>query len=125
MKKYTIGIDYGTLSARCLLIDATSGEEVAEEIFEYPHGVIEQSFKGQRIPDSYALQDPEDYLRALKTTVRAVMRAAGVNAKDVVGIGIDFTACTLLPVTDTFRPLPPFQSLFVKKYCNKVVFGCQ
>ena len=105
MKKYTIGIDYGTLSARCLLIDATSGEEVAEEIFEYPHGVIEQSFKGQRIPDSYALQDPEDYLRALKTTVRAVMRAAGVNAKDVVGIGIDFTACTLLPVTDTFRPL--------------------
>ena len=55
-------------------------------------------------PD-WALQDPDDYLRVLKTTIPQVLKDAGVVADDVIGVGIDFTACTMLPVTADGRPL--------------------
>ena len=71
MKKYTIGIDFGTLSGRCLLVDVESGEEAATSVYEYPHGVIEGSLPdGRKLPIDWYLQHPKDYLEVLENTVR-------------------------------------------------------
>lgn len=105
--KYTIGIDFGTLSGRAVLVDVQTGEEVATSVYEYRHGVIEKHLPGsdQELPPDFALQDPMDYIRTLETTVPAVLRDSGVSKDDVIGIGIDFTSCTMLPVFADGTPL--------------------
>ena len=71
MSKYAIGIDYGTLSVRALLVNIETGEEVAASIYEYPHGVMEEHIpSGKKLPVGWALQDPQDYLEGLLVTVR-------------------------------------------------------
>ena len=106
MTGYVIGIDYGTLSGRCVLVDVSSGEEVAESVLNYPHAVMDDCLpNGEKLPSSYALQHPEDYLDVLRATVPDVMKKANISADDVLGIGIDFTACTLLPMDKDGTPL--------------------
>ncbi len=107
MKRYSLGIDFGTLSARAVLVDVENGEEIATSIHEYANGVIDHALpsSGTELPHGWALQDPKDYLISLETTIPAVIRKAGVQAKQIVGIGIDFTACTLLPIDNTGTPL--------------------
>ena len=96
MTKYSIGIDYGTLSARALLVDLESGDECAEEVYEYPHAVMSETFlDGTALPTDFALQHPKDYLEALAYVIPAVLKKAGVSGEDVVGIGIDFTQKSL------------------------------
>ena len=95
MKKYTIGVDFGTLSARAVLLDLQSGEEVRECVYTYPHGVMD--FGRPR----YALQHPEDYREGLAQSIRG-LRA---DPSCVVGLGIDFTCCTMLPVDEAWQPL--------------------
>ena len=74
MSKYAIGIDYGTLSVRALLVNIETGEEVAASIYEYPHGVMEEHIpSGKKLPVGWALQDPQDYLEGLLVTVRDVV----------------------------------------------------
>jgi len=97
---YALGIDFGTESARAVLVDVADGREVASAVYEYSNGVIVD-----RLPDGgpalpahdWALQDPDDYLRALEATVPACLADAGVAPEQVIGIGTDFTACTMLP----------------------------
>lgn len=105
--KYALGIDYGTESARALLVDVATGEEVATSVYEYRDGVIDEVLPGTdiRLPPDFALQNPADYIEALRQTVPAVLAAAGVSAADVVGIGTDFTACTMLPIDKHGVPL--------------------
>ena len=104
MGKYVIGLDYGTLSARALLIDISTGQELAESEFVYPHGVMGQDdFPG--IGREAALQDPRDYLDALSFTLHAVLENAGVSPEHVLGLGIDFTAATILAVDSHGTPL--------------------
>ena len=92
MAKYTIGLDYGTMSVRALLIDIHTGEEIASNVYEYPHGVMDKMLpSGEKLPVNFALQHPDDYLEGMITTVRAVMHQSGVAKDDVAGIGIDFT----------------------------------
>src|SRR5690606_13531044 len=107
MAKYAIGIDYGTQSGRAVLVDLATGEEVADHVTPYPHGVIDETLPGSgiRLEHDWALQDRGDYLEVLKRSVPEVMRMSGVRPADVIGIGIDFTACTMLPVDDQLRPL--------------------
>ena len=106
MSKYVVGIDYGTLSGRCVLVDVNSGEEVAESVLNYAHAVMDEQLpNGDKLPSDYALQHPEDYLDVMRTTVRNVLDKANVTADDVVGLGIDFTACTLLPIDEEGTPL--------------------
>lgn len=108
--RYVIGIDFGTLSARALLMDADSGAEVAEAVFEYPHGVMDRVLpSGVSLPSDFALQHPGDYLDALSYTVRQVTKDISVG--EVIGLGIDFTSCTVLPVDREGEPL-----CFKKKY---------
>ena len=113
-EKYAIGVDYGTLSGRALLVRVSDGCEIASSVHEYSHAVIEDALpiNGKKLPPDWALQVPSDYVDVLKITVPEVLKASGIDPADVIGIATDFTACTVLPVTETGTPLcelPEFQ----------------
>ena len=114
MKTYTIGIDFGTLSGRCVLVDCENGQEIAEAVCDYAHGVMDESLPtGKKLPPLFALQHPEDYLEVLKTTIREALKKAEIAPEQVKGVGIDFTSCTVLPVDETGTPLcmlPEFEN---------------
>lgn len=103
----TIGIDFGTLSGRAVVVDTRTGEELGSAVCDYPHGVMDRVLceTGQALPPDFALQDPDDYLEVLRRAVPQAVEAAGISPGDVVGIGIDFTACTVLPVKRDGTPL--------------------
>ncbi len=107
MSKYTIGVDFGTESGRAVLVDVANGKEIATAVYPYSHGVIDE-----KLPDTeikleldWALQDPQDYVRVFKNTIPAVLKESGVKPADVIGLGIDFTACTMLPTKADGTPL--------------------
>ncbi len=103
---YTIGLDFGTLSGRAVLVDARDGAEIAESVFDYPHGVMDEQLpSGLKLPPDWALQHPQDYLDVFAHTVPAVLRQSGVAPADVKGIGIDFTASSPMPTTYDGTPL--------------------
>ena len=105
--KYTIGIDYGTLSARALLVDVSTGEEIAAALYEYPHGVMDSclpDLKTRLMPD-FALQHPRDYIEAFISTVSEILEKTGVSNDDIIGICSDFTECSMLPVDENGIPL--------------------
>ena len=97
---YTLGIDFGTLSARAVLFDLENGAEIASEVYEYPHGVMDEDFFGQKLPKGFALQHPRDYIEALKYCSSQIILSSGLDPTEIIGIGIDFTACTLIPLKD-------------------------
>ena len=107
MTKYVIGVDFGTESGRALLVEAANGREVASAVYEYSNGVIDEHLpvNNKRLEPDWALQDPEDYIRVFQQAVPQVLKISGVKAEDVIGIGIDFTACTMLPVKQDGTPL--------------------
>jgi L-ribulokinase len=104
---YTIGIDFGTESGRALLVDARDGREIATAVHAYPHGVIDHALpgSGRRLPPEWALQNPLDYLEVITVTVPEVLRQSGVDPAEVVGLAIDFTACTMMPTLADGTPL--------------------
>ena len=105
-KKYSIGLDFGSLSGRAVLVDLTDGKEVAVSVLDYPHAVMSEWLPcGKKLGLDYALQHPQDYLDVLRAVIPDVLRQTGVSASDVVGVGIDFTTCTMLPVKADGTPL--------------------
>ena len=91
MSKYTIGVDYGSLSGRAVLVDVATGEELASSVYEYPHAVMETQLPdGTKLGHDWALQHPQDYLDVLSHTIPAVLKEAGVSNEDVIGVGTDF-----------------------------------
>lgn len=106
-ESYVIGIDYGTLSGRAVVVRVRDGAELASAVVEYPHAVVERTLPGsaERLPPEWALQVPEDYRQVLKQAVPAAVAQAGIDPSDVVGIGTDFTACTMVPTTADGTPL--------------------
>ncbi len=106
-RKYTIGVDFGTESGRSVLIDVTTGQEIATSVHRYANGVIDEVLPGThiRLEPDWALQDPNDYLEVFKTTIPALLKESGVDPADIIGIGIDFTACTILPTKADGTPL--------------------
>jgi L-ribulokinase len=106
-RKYSIGVDFGTETARAVLVDVADGGELATAVHRYANGVIDQRLPGTDItlgPD-WALQDPNDYVESIKHAIPDVLRQSGVDPNDVIGIGIDFTACTMLPTKADGTPL--------------------
>ncbi len=105
--KYAIGVDFGTLSGRAVLVRVSDGMEIATAVSEYSHGVIDDRLPGTQTPlePDWALQDPDDYLRVYAEAIPNVMKASGVAPDDVIGIGIDFTACTMMPTLKDGTPL--------------------
>ncbi len=101
MSKYTLGIDYGTLSARTVLMNCEDGSVAASATKAYPHAVMDRELPdGTPLPAAWALEDAEDYILALKETVRKVMKDSGVPKEDVIGLSIDFTSCTVVAADD-------------------------
>lgn len=118
MAKYSIGVDFGTESGRAVLVDVSNGQELATAVYPYQNGVIDEELpipgKSIRLDPDWALQDPEDYVRTFHKTIPDVLKQAGVSPEDVIGIGIDFTACTMMPVKVDGTPLclmPQFRSV--------------
>ena len=113
MEKYSIGLDYGTLSGRAVLVEIGTGREVQTSVYDYPHGVMDETLpNGKRLGVDFALQHPQDYLDVLRETIPDVLKKSQVDPRDVIGIGVDFTACSVLPVKSDGTPLcllPAFQ----------------
>ncbi|HEY5157275.1 MAG TPA: FGGY family carbohydrate kinase, partial [Anaerolineales bacterium] len=105
--KCAVGVDFGTLSGRAVIVDVSNGKELATAVHEYRNGVIDEYLPGTNIhlePD-WALQDPNDYIEVFKNTIPVVLKESGVDPSDVIGVGIDFTACTMLPTRADGTPL--------------------
>jgi L-ribulokinase len=102
-----VGVDFGTLSGRAVVVRVRDGAELGSATHEYPHAVVDRMLPVDDVPlpPEWALQVPEDYREVLRATVPAALRQAGVDASDVVGIGTDFTACTMVPTTADGTPL--------------------
>src|SRR6266700_4185188 len=102
-----IGVDFGTLSGRALVVRVRDGAELGTAVHEYRHGVMDETLAatGEQLPPDWALQDPEDYCDVLRHAVPAAVSQAGIDPGLVIGIGTDFTACTVLPVLRDGTPL--------------------
>ncbi|MDR1506138.1 MAG: ribulokinase [Treponema sp.] len=115
-QRYVIGLDFGTKSGRALLVDAKTGETAAQSVKDYAHGVMDRFLPDGKtaLGAGWALQHPKDYLDTLEYTVREAVSLAGIPAGDIIGLSIDFTACTILPIDAARRPL-----CFLEKYKNR------
>jgi L-ribulokinase len=105
--RYVVGVDFGTLSGRALVVRVSDGAELGTAVHEYRHAVMERELAatGEPLPPDWALQDPADYVAVLRTAVPAAIKNAGVDPGAVIGIATDFTACTVLPATSDGTPL--------------------
>ena len=104
--KYVIGIDYGTLSGRAVVVSVSDGREIDSAVCEYSRAVMDGKLSsGEKLPPEWALQDPNDYVEVLKRAVPEALRLSGVSPADVIGVGTDFTACTMVPVKLDGTPL--------------------
>ena len=105
--KFVIGVDYGTLSGRALVVRVSDGQEFGAAVFEYPHAVMDTKLAatGKALPPEWALQVPQDYVDVLKHAVPAALKNAGIDPSAVIGIATDFTACTMIPVLADGTPL--------------------
>lgn len=113
--KYVIGVDFGTLSGRAVLVDVKTGGELASSVYDYPHAVMDKSLPdGTLLGHDWALQDPQDYIDVLSHTIPAVLKESGVSNEDIIGIGTDFTACTVMPVKADGTPM-----CFLPEYRNR------
>ena len=105
--KYVIGVDYGTLSGRALVVRASDGKEMGSAVYDYPNAVMDRTLNssGAALGPDWALQDANDYVEVLKHAVPEALKVSGINPADVVGIATDFTACTMVPVLEDGTPL--------------------
>lgn len=109
--QYVVGVDFGTLSGRALVVRVSDGAELGSAVHPYPHAVLERALPatlaGREVPldTDWALQVPEDYREVLRHAVPQAVAAAGVPAERVIGIATDFTACTMVPTLADGTPL--------------------
>jgi L-ribulokinase len=107
--RYAVGVDFGTESARAVLVDCADGSEAGTSVYEYSNGVIDEQLPAPDgdvlLQPDWALQDPGDYIRALQTTIPKVLAETGVDPSQIAGLGIAFTACTMLPTLADGTPL--------------------
>ena len=109
--KYVVGVDYGTLSGRAVVVRVSDGAELGSAVHEYRHGVVEQALPATPdhpavpLPPHWALQVPQDWRDVLRDAVPKAVAAAAVDPAAVIGIATDFTACTILPTLADGTPL--------------------
>ena len=112
---YVIGVDYGTLSGRAVVVRVRDGKELGSGVFDYPHAVVSDALPEDtagaagettaRLAGEWALQVPNDYRDVLRNAVPAAIADAGIDPATVVGIATDFTACTMVPAKAGGTPL--------------------
>ena len=105
MQTHALGLDFGTESVRALVVACEGGEEAAVAVSAYPHGVITDALPGSEepLPPDSALQHAADYRQSALEVIREVL--GHVPADSICGIGVDFTACTMLPIRRDGTPL--------------------
>jgi L-ribulokinase len=108
-----LGLDFGTASVRAVVVETRTGKERGSAVVDYPHGVLDAELPGSglKLQSDWALQHPGDWVSSIEKAVPQAVAAAGVPKEAVVGIGVDFTACTVLPVDASGTPLclrPPW-----------------
>jgi L-ribulokinase len=113
--KYTIGLDYGTNSVRALIVDTANGREAGTAVWDYEHGTAGVILS--RDPN-LARQHPADYVKGAEVAIKRALAEAkknvrGFQPQQVVGIGVDTTGSTPLPVDQNGRPLA-FHKKFAK-----------
>lgn len=103
----SIGLDFGTESGRAVVVDCSTGEILGTATHRYADGVIDEHLPGTsiRLGPDWALQNPDDYLQVLRHAIPEALRQAGIAPTEVVGLGVDFTACTILPTLADGTPL--------------------
>lgn len=95
---YTIGIDFGTLSARAVVADVRDGRVLSSSVFMYPHGVMDSCLPdGAPLKQGWALQHPKDLTDALYAVIPQAVSEACIDPKCVIGIGVDCTSSTVFP----------------------------
>ncbi|MGE5352676.1 MAG: ribulokinase [Acidobacteriota bacterium] len=107
MKKYSLGLDFGTNSCRAIIADLSDGQEIAAAVFNYPSGqsgvILDPG------DPSVARQNPQDYLLGLeyiiKTSIESARSVKGFNPGDIISIGVDATSSSILPVDENMIPL--------------------
>ncbi len=104
-EKAVIGIDFGTLSGRAAIFRVRDGALLADDVMQYPSGVLETLPEGGTVPLEFALQNAKDYEEVLIRTIRKAVLRAGVDAEDIAGIGLDATSSTFVPLDGSGRPL--------------------
>src|ERR1700753_695941 len=106
-ERYVIGIDFGTLSGRAVVVRVGDAAEMRSAVHSYPHAVMERKLEtsGEPLPRDWALQDPQDYIEVLKHAVPDALRTSDVSPEDVIGVGTDFSAPSPLPVRADGTPL--------------------
>jgi L-ribulokinase len=109
-----VGVDFGTLSGRAVVVAVDDGRELGAATHDYEHAVLEDALPdGTRLGPDWALQVPSDYVSVLQNAVPAALADADVDPARVIGIATDFTASTMVPTTDDGTPLcelPDFAS---------------
>jgi len=107
--KYAIGVDFGTESGRAVLVEIKTGKEISSSIYHYQNGVITDNLPvggtTVTLEAEWALQDPQDYIKTFQVAIPDILSKTQVNSEDVIGLGIDFTACTMMPVKRDGTPL--------------------
>ncbi|WP_405219814.1 ribulokinase [Agrococcus sp. Ld7] len=105
--QHVVGIDFGTLSGRAIVVRVSDGAELGAAVHEYAHAVIDDRLpvSGERLPPEWALQEPNDWLEVLRRAVPAAVADAGVDPTSIIGVGTDFTASTPMPVMHDGTPL--------------------
>lgn len=113
-QKYSIGIDYGTQSGRLVLANINNGEIIASTVIPYKNGVITDLIPETDIPleSDWALQDPNDYINVIEAGIPKILSKSKVNKKNIIGIGIDFTACTMMPITENGKVLCQLEEFY-------------
>ncbi|MCD9199423.1 ribulokinase [Aeromicrobium wangtongii] len=117
-----IGVDFGTLSGRALVVRVADGAELGSAVHPYRHGVLEVALPahlaGREVPlaPDWALQVPDDYREVLRIAVPEAVRAAGIDPAQVIGIATDFTACTMIPTLSDGTPLNEIEALVAEPH---------
>ena len=107
LSRAVVGVDFGTLSGRAVVVRIADGAELGVGVHEYQHGVVDRTLHttGEPLPPDWALQVPSDWVDVLRFAVPKAVAASGLEPHDIVGIGTDFTACTVLPTLEDGTPL--------------------
>lgn len=113
----SLGLDFGTESVRALLVDL-KGRERGVAVSKYRHGQITETLPGtgEKLPPDFALQNPQDWIDSTADAVRSALGKAKLSASDIVGIGVDFTSCTMLPALADGTPLGLTETWRGEKY---------
>ncbi|MFQ6617385.1 MAG: ribulokinase, partial [Fidelibacterota bacterium] len=110
-EKFSIGIDFGTEDARAIAVHVATGDLISTVNFSYPHGVIDTALPDstKELPPDYALQDADDYLKALEILIPSLLKRGNLTPDKIIGIGVDFTSCSMLPLDRNGNPLSRYR----------------